>query len=290
MRKFSIFIFLLFLLVFKSESKDLFEKPFVLFVAGRNNIHWYKKNLDSIFSQQYQNYHVIYIDDYSNDGTGEAIKSYIEKRKLQKKITLILNDKRKYKMANQYDAIHTFCKDSDIVVEIDADDWFAHKKVLKYLNEIYSDPKIWLTYGKYIHYPSGSSKNKNSGPVPKKVIHKNNFRKSQWLYTGLRTYYAGLFKLIKKNDLMYKGDKPEFQGKFLPVISDAAIIFPMLEMCGDGHFTYIQHPLYVLNRSRDTDYDKEVRKMWKKAAQTLRNMPKYSKLKNLISILVYEAT
>ncbi len=38
----------------------------------------YLRNLDSIFMQEYSNYHVVYIDDASPDKTGDFVNKYIE--------------------------------------------------------------------------------------------------------------------------------------------------------------------------------------------------------------------
>jgi glycosyltransferase involved in cell wall biosynthesis len=42
----------------------------------------YKRNLDSILQQNYTNYKVYYIDDYSTDKTGEFVEKYIKERKV----------------------------------------------------------------------------------------------------------------------------------------------------------------------------------------------------------------
>ncbi len=40
---------------------------FVIEITSYNSIKWYKQNLDSVFSQTYPYYRVIYIDDNSID-------------------------------------------------------------------------------------------------------------------------------------------------------------------------------------------------------------------------------
>src|SRR3989304_2120498 len=54
------------------------EKHFVVIVPSYNNKDWYQKNLDSIFMQKYTNYHVVYIDDVSTDGTGDLVEKYVQ--------------------------------------------------------------------------------------------------------------------------------------------------------------------------------------------------------------------
>jgi glycosyltransferase involved in cell wall biosynthesis len=51
----------------------------------------YKRNLDSIFHQDYDNYKVYYVDDNSEDRTAELVKNYIRKNKLYEKIKFYQN-------------------------------------------------------------------------------------------------------------------------------------------------------------------------------------------------------
>lgn len=53
-------------------------------VPSYNNIEsgLYLRNLNSIFMQNYTNYHIVYIDDASSDKTGEYVKSYVMSRSI----------------------------------------------------------------------------------------------------------------------------------------------------------------------------------------------------------------
>lgn len=62
-----------------SDAPAIDQKPIVVIVPSYNNRNHYQRNLDSIVLQNYTNYHVIYIDDVSPDGTGALVRSYIQK-------------------------------------------------------------------------------------------------------------------------------------------------------------------------------------------------------------------
>lgn len=49
-------------------------------VPSYNNIQddRYKANLKSIIMQNYSNYHVVFIDDVSEDGTGQKVQEYAD--------------------------------------------------------------------------------------------------------------------------------------------------------------------------------------------------------------------
>jgi glycosyltransferase involved in cell wall biosynthesis len=213
-----------------------YEKSLVVIIPSYNNRSYYKQNLDSVFKQKYSNFHVIYIDDCSTDGTCDLVKKYIDDQKQSNKIELIHNETRSGAMANLYNAIYS-CKDYEIIVTLDGDDWFAHDKVLSKINEIYADPHVWITFGQFVFWPSGQIGYCHD--IPRDSIEKKCIRQYCGLATHLRTFYVGLFKLIKKEDLLREGE-------FYPVTWDKAMMAPMLEMA-NGRWKFIDEVLYVYN-------------------------------------------
>ena len=61
--------------------------PLAVVIPSYNNAQWYKLTLDSIFSQKYENFRVVYIDDASPDGTGDLVEQYIHEHGLEHKCT-----------------------------------------------------------------------------------------------------------------------------------------------------------------------------------------------------------
>lgn len=212
------------------------NKNFVIVIASYNNKDWYRYNLNSVLSQSYPHYRIIYIDDCSTDTTYDLVKSYANDLKI-KNIQLIKNSKRIGALANHYRAIH-MCKDNEIIVCLDGDDWFAHDEVLTYLNEIYKNPSIWLTYGQFCNWPTGELGWCEA--IPQKIIDENRFREFGFVSVQLRTYYAWLAKRVKIEDLL----TPE--GDFFPIAGDVALMFPMLEMAAH-HFKFIDKVLVQRN-------------------------------------------
>ncbi len=39
---------------------------------------FYKRNINSIYGQNYSNFHVVFVDDHSSDESGKWIEKYIE--------------------------------------------------------------------------------------------------------------------------------------------------------------------------------------------------------------------
>ena len=162
------------------------------------------------------------------------------------------------------------------MVLLDGDDWFAHNQVLKELNRYYNDPNVWLTYGQYVTYPKyelGISRE----PIFRAYLKYANLRivgpfskSTDWFFSHLRTFYAGLFKKIKKEDLLYKGE-------FFPSAWDFAILFPMVEMARE-HAVFIPQILYVYNRETPLNDDKLRAQEQKDLNQYIRALPQYGRI------------
>ncbi len=243
MKPCKLLITMIIITLYSNLIAHLQELPLLISVCAYNAGPWIEKNLDSILSQQYNNFHIIYVDDASEDDTALKVQQYIDTHGLQDRITLIINKARQRKMYNIYNVFHN-CPDNAIIVQVDGDDWLAHDQVFSHINRIYQENNIWLTYGQFQIYPSnelGYCKQ-----VPDDIVENRAYREYKWVYTHLRTFYAWLFKLIKLQDFIAE-DVPGYNGKFFPVCNDNASYFPMLEMCGNK-FAFIPDILYIHNR------------------------------------------
>ncbi len=212
------------------------EKAIVVVIPSYNNKEWYKRNLDSVFSQNYQRYRIVYLDDASPDGTGELVRKYVKERKQEHRVTLIRNEKRSGALSNTFKGAW-LCDPSEIVAILDGDDWFAHDHVLEKLNSVYANPNVWVTYGQFVYWPCSTPG--WAAQVPDGIIERNEFRDYQWVTTALRTFYAGLFQKIKKEDLLLNGE-------FFLMAGDLAYMFPIMEMAGKNS-QFIPDVLYVYN-------------------------------------------
>lgn len=246
---------------------------FVIVTASYNNRNYCTNNIMSILKQNYDNFHLIYIDDCSDDGTADAVEKLVKKLGQEEQVTLIRNTERHYALKNQYDAIHTYCNNTDVVVIVDGDDWFVHADVLTFLNKIYTQyPHIWLTYGQFKEWPSG-----NIGfcqPMPEEVIKHNRFRDHVHIPSHLRTFKAGLFKKIKQEDLMY-------EGKFFQMTGDIAAMFPMIEMARNGHFVFIPQVLLIYNAANTLNDHKVSKRLQRDLDLYIRSNQRYPALDTL---------
>lgn len=276
------------------------EKPMVVVVPSYNNYKWCASNVQSILSQDYKNFRIIYIDDKSSDETVDKVEKLIARHRIssfhkitfddqkskdilkvtnlfQKKtnenqvfFTLVVNKNRAGALANLYRSIWS-CSNEEIIVTLDGDDWFSDRNVLKRLNEIYTSGDVWLTHGTMIEYPSGSQG--WSEPIPPYIIENNAFRSFK-CPSHLRTFYAGLFKKINLEDLVYQGD-------FFSMTWDMAIMYPMIEMCAERH-AFVSVPNYIYNTSNPINDNKVNAELQRTLDRLIREKPPYQRLENFI--------
>jgi len=141
-----------------------------------------------------------------------------------------------------------FIEDQDIVVICDGDDWYSKDYAFSYLNEVFKQKNIWLTYGGCIDYPSVSENWRLA--IPDFIEKNNDFRSFSRNTSQQRAFYAWLFRSIKLQDFFYEGN-------FITTSSDVCKMYPMLEMAGKKH-EQLKYPIYVYNRSESCPNDDKV--------------------------------
>jgi glycosyltransferase involved in cell wall biosynthesis len=261
----------------RPEKEEFFavmeHKPFVIIVPSYNNSEWVERNLNSIFTQKYDNYRVIYIDDASQDSTLRKVKDSIDNHQMAHRTAVIHNEKNLGACENINRAVHSCC-DEEIAMVLDGDDWFAHDRVLQRLNEIYASPDVWMTYGSYIEHPTYSYTVANfAQPLPKKVVEKNKVReytRKHWCLSHLRTFYVSLFKKIKTEDLL-------LDGKYYDATYDFAFMLPMAEMAG-SHAKYVGEIFYIYNRETPLNDSKVRARRQQQIAEHILELPPYGRL------------
>lgn len=283
--------------LFSVFAEGIEERAFVTIIPSHNNLKWFKKNLRSILNQDYKNHRLIYIDDCSTDFTSLRLKSYLKKLKvdyrevifddknmfdiqgntelfckeinIEKNFFILVKNLRKCgAMANYYRAVHS-CNDDEIIINLDGDDWLYDDEVLKRVNEVYDSGEVWFTHGTLIEFPSQIVA--WSEAVPPSIIEKNAFRQSK-CPSHLRTYYAWLFKKIKLVDFLYEGE-------FLKMTCDMAIMFPIAEMAGDRH-AFIPQVNYVYNMTNPINDSKVDAQLQNDLDKFIRQKKVYDRLKN----------
>jgi glycosyltransferase involved in cell wall biosynthesis len=241
------------------------DNKFIMVVPVYNAEKFIEKCLKSIFCQDYENYDVIVIDDCSPD------KTYVELQRLHEEFSfnLIRNNIRlRSPLENFIKGIETCSKDKeDIIVTVDGDDFLADCNVLSYLNSIYQDESVWMTYGQY--EPLSGAYKHLCQPIPDT----RTYRKSGlWITSALRTVKRKLFDKIDRDDLKTS------DGNYYKASGDSAYIYPLIEMSGKNHIKFIDKVLYMYNDIYPGNEMKTDTKKQLETAQAIRDKDVYDEL------------
>ena len=169
------------------------QRPIVVCISSHNNKNNFKRCLDSVFSQNYSNYRVIYIDDGSTDKTYELLVEYVERNNLDEKIILLRNDEKEGDLLNQY-LMGNLCEEEEIIVPLDGEDAFNTNQILERINKAYMNEEVWVTYGKF----KEKEDNFKQKALLKHKYHSNLTKKLPLVFKQPRTYYAWIFRNIPK--------------------------------------------------------------------------------------------
>lgn len=206
------------------------DKSFTFIILTHNNIDSIGQNIDSILTQKYSNFRVVYIDHQSNDGTIVQIQKAVKRK--DRNVSLI-ECEYDHQVYERYYNLVSHSKDTEIIIHLYGNDWLAHEDVLVRLNQNYTNPDVWLTYGQYIDYV-----NLEKGiydPKPKKTLYKKRVQRAPWVVAPLKTYYAALFKKLHIET-----------GFFISIKDENALLVPMAELA-KAHVRFIPDVLFIHN-------------------------------------------
>lgn len=235
---------------FSSTGSSTF---FYILIRSWNAFDCFDRCIDSVFSQTYDNYQIIFIDDASDYSIEQ--KKYI-REKLKGHI-VILNRKRKYALCNAYEALNTYAKQPDaVVISLDGDDWLASNDSLATLNEVYIVQKPQITYGDCLIYDGTKISNKPASQLmeytnikyPEEVRRKKLFWRYPFLPLHPLTWKVRLFREVPKKYFMHKG-------KWFKYWQDLAIFLVLLERA-PTKISVINKPLVVYNTAHPTNTNK----------------------------------
>ena len=200
--------------------------------------------VNTLMSQKYDNFKVLFVDDCSTDGSFDKLPHDNEKA------VVIKNETRKTALENIHDAIVNHCEPDDIVVLVDGDDWLPNKNVLSYINDFYNQNDCWIMYGQ-ANWTDG----RRGFASAYSAEEFKNIRKSPFRVSHLRTFRAGLYQKIKEQDSEFSCMK-DSSGGFYKMTYDVAIMFPILEMAGVEKVAFNDTILYIYNRNNPISDDK----------------------------------
>lgn len=226
--------------------------------------------VNTLMSQKYDSFKVIFVDDCSNDGSFEKLPHNNERA------IIVKNETRKTALENIHDAIMNHCDLDDIVVLVDGDDWLPNKNTLSYINDFYNQNDCWIMYGQS-SWTDG--RRGFASAYPESEF--SGLRKAPFRVSHIRTFRAGLYQKIKEQDENFSCLKDSI-GDFYKMTYDVAIMFPIMEMAGYEKVKFNDTILYVYNRSNPISDDRVNQQLQWDIHAEISNKPYFNKIENYI--------
>lgn len=200
--------------------------------------------ISSIMTQKYNNFHVYFIDDCSNDDSWSILPHE------NKKATCLRNSVNKTALPNIHDAIIKYCEPDSIVVLCDGDDMLINKNVLSFINDIYNEKQCWFMYGQSLW--TDGRRGFASAYTEEEF---NNLRKTYFKVSHIRSFYAGVYQKISEQDKDFSVMKDK-NGDFYKSCYDVPIVWSIMELSGFDKVYFNDIPLYIYNRENPLNDDK----------------------------------
>lgn len=213
--------------IYPHTLHENYSTSFCFITSSYNQQQFINTNLDSILSQNYHSYRIIYINDASTDNSLEILNNFIHTHP-DIDIRLINNKKRLGPAYSRFRGCRE-AYDNEICVFLDGDDRLYSENVLRILAEIYQNNNIHATFGSMNNW-------------------KWNFR--QWksytrnskhkFYPHLRTAKAYYCKKVPESYLK------DSNGRWFMFCTDIALFTSIIELI-DYNYVFIKNPLLIYN-------------------------------------------
>lgn len=223
--------------------------------------------INSILTQDFEGYDILFIDDASTDGSyqkvpactyrtdekGEPVKDENGQLVIDTKHPLLETtkcdrvnawkaNKRLTALPNIHNGIMNSCESpDDIVFILYGDDWLPGKNTLKRVMQEYRDHGCLMTYGSA---KLSDGKRSYSSAYTEKEF--DNLRmvtpKFSWPFTFKKSLYDRLLEADRKFSNFI-----DTKGEWYTMCSNYALAYPLMEIAGHSMVRHIQDVIYVYN-------------------------------------------
>lgn len=214
------------------------QQRIVVVTPVYNAENYIEKCIQSVHTQDYDNWKMYIIDDCSTDATYKVASKYESDR-----IVIHRNGENKGAVRNQIVTIKNNCQADDIIMLLDGDDWLVpNNQLFHFYNNLY-DGTTEFTYGSC--WSLADNIPLIAQPYPEGVKQAKTYRQHMFNwnmpYTHLRTFRAHLLEGV---------DESAFQddnGKWFKAGGDGAVFYSLIERANPSTIKVVQDVVCVYN-------------------------------------------
>ena len=249
------------------------QQKIVVITPMYNAEQYIEKCIESVISQDYDNWEMHIVDDASGDRGFELAKKYAL---LDERVHVVRNGVNKGAVYNQITTIRNYCDDDDIVMLIDGDDSLINDNQIFHRYNNLFDGSTEFSYGSC--WSMVDNIPLVSQPYPEKIKQDRSYRdhKFNWNmpYTHLRAFKAYLL-----NDIDDSAFKDE-DDNWYKAGGDGSVFYSLIEQADPSKVKVVQNIVYNYNdTSPINDYKVNGDEQTKNANRILQQKNKLSSLR-----------
>lgn len=211
---------------------------------------------------------ILVVDDASTDRTVEVLSRLRQVHEFQ----IVVNASNQKCPHNIWKGVQLLDADPDDVIFIlDGDDFLPDNRVFEYIESVFVDPDVWLTYGSYEPWPPNTEPRLLIQRYPAEVEAERSFRQWNIWFNHPIVFRKHLFATIPVQEFQ------DDHGNWLRGAYDQAIMYPMLEL-GVDHYRCLDEILYCYNAANPSSDNKVNLEDCQVAAEIIRSRPPFRKL------------
>lgn len=232
--------------------------------------------IESIVTQDYENYHMFLINDCSTDSSLNLIKNYIDNLPihLQEKFIIINNKENRGAVYNQIKTLKNYpIEDDSLIMLIDGDDSLrSDNNIFNFYNDLFTDNKTEYAYGSC--WSIADNIPLIAQPYPKAIREAKTYRKHRFNwgmpYPHLRVFVKRLINNINEN--VFKDDV----GNWFKAGGDNATFYNIIEQADPDKVVAVQEIFYNYNDLNPLNDYKVHSELQNKNAAKIVSTPKYT--------------
>ncbi len=202
------------------------------------------KCLQSVYDQDYPRGSIrhVFVDDDSTDKTREMVEKWMNDHQ-DHSVVYIKTSNRRGGCANTLCGFR-MAKPGEIVAELNGDDWLPDSGVLSFLNRVYEDENVWLTYNSTCYPDMRMRLNciRLADRIGRGMKHHRRERALlRWPVSHMHTFRSELFTHLPEEKML----DPE-TGLYWENADDVAIYLSLCELAGP-HIRHVYRYTYVQN-------------------------------------------
>lgn len=217
------------------------DTQFVFLIPAYNCEKEISQTLMSIFSQSYDDWRVILIDDVSTDDTTKVAKELVEALGYRKRVMFVKREEKYGEVRNTVEEIK-WIADREVVVRLDGGDWLTDNDTLWYLNQIYKEhkPAVCWTAQRWAYTSYGISAQMKLQPNQSVYEH-------PWVSSHLKTFRAEALKKVNPRNFY------DDEGNWIMIACDQAIFLPMMHLAVKENLPLVFLPLVCYHYNIDLE-------------------------------------